>query len=149
MTSKTAPLRLVVYAGDTPVVESTDADLCQSAMHQITAHAATAARLKRRDGRLSSDEDQRVREILQVVCEARGVTLEQLIGRRRQQPITKARHLAMYLLRTYGLSYPTIGSIFKRDHASVMHGVARIETSRADAELRSELAELSGRARLQ
>ena len=143
----TAALRLVLYADNVAVVESTDQDLWQSAMHAITADAARIR--KRRDGRLDADEEKRVKEILQVVSNARGVSLEQLIGRRRQQVVTRARFIAMYLLRIYGLSYPTIGSIFKRDHASVMNGVSKIEALLADSEMRAELAELSGRARLQ
>lgn len=46
----------------------------------------------------------------------------------RSQRIATARQVAMYLARKLTpLSYPDLGDIFKRDHATVIHSVRRIE----------------------
>ena len=49
-------------------------------------------------------------------------------GTRRQKEIARARHVAMFLLKSLlNLSYAEIGKLFSnRDHTSVMHAVTKI-----------------------
>jgi chromosomal replication initiation ATPase DnaA len=49
-----------------------------------------------------------------------------LIGRDRHQTVSLARHVAAYLFRCDGLSYPEIGREMGRDHTSAMSSVKRI-----------------------
>lgn len=49
-----------------------------------------------------------------------------LLSRRRTAHVALARQVAMYLLREEGLTYSAVGRILRRDHATVMHGHARI-----------------------
>ncbi len=46
---------------------------------------------------------------------------EEIIGKKRTKEIAKVRHIAIYLIREITeMSYPNIGKIFERDHATVM-----------------------------
>lgn len=60
--------------------------------------------------------------------------IKDLVSTTRKQNIAYARHLSMYLLRTkYGVLLNDIGTFFGgRDHASVSHGVEKIETMLKD-----------------
>lgn len=61
-----------------------------------------------------------------------GVSRTDLLSDRRPRRIVDARHVAMWLGRTYlQLSFPDIGSALRRDHTSVMHGVRRVEADRS------------------
>ncbi len=63
-----------------------------------------------------------------IVADFYHITVEDLIGPKRQALYTNARHICMYILKTkYGLVYDKIGSIVgNRDHSTVMAGVAKI-----------------------
>ena len=52
-----------------------------------------------------------------------------LMSKSRSRPLTQARHIAMYLTRECtGLSLLKIGEIFGgRDHATVLHGIRKVE----------------------
>jgi chromosomal replication initiator protein len=79
-----------------------------------------------------------VERIKSVVCEAFGVSVEQLNGNSRKKQIALARQVAMYLARKLGgLSLPKIASAFNRnDHTTVLHAVSKIEEVRkTDEEL--------------
>ncbi len=49
------------------------------------------------------------------------VPREEIVGKKRTKEIARARHVAIYLVReTTEMSYPNIGKLFGRDHATVM-----------------------------
>lgn len=58
-----------------------------------------------------------------------GVTVVDMISRRRDDPVVLPRHIAMYLCRKMtGHSLPIIGRHFGgRDHTTVMHAIKKIE----------------------
>jgi chromosomal replication initiator protein len=66
--------------------------------------------------------------ILQAVCRHFHISAEQLIGPSRARHITYARHVAMYLLRSYGdHGLAQIGQLLGgRDHSTVLHAYRRI-----------------------
>jgi len=66
--------------------------------------------------------------ILERVCEAYGLSVADLQGRRRSAPIAKARQVAMYLMREMtGASLPQIGrDLGGRDHSTILHGYNKI-----------------------
>jgi len=64
--------------------------------------------------------------MLDAICRARGVTRDELCGRRRTKSVALARHELWWQLRNHpdlSFSYQEIGQIFGRDHSSVLHGV--------------------------
>lgn len=57
-----------------------------------------------------------------------GVTLAELHSADRHKRIARARHVAMWLMRQGGMSYPEIGrAIGNRDHTTVMSAVRKVE----------------------
>jgi hypothetical protein len=58
-----------------------------------------------------------------------GVTLTDIDSRRRESTVVRARHIAMYLVKTKTLkSLPEIGRRFGgRDHTTVLHGIKKVE----------------------
>jgi chromosomal replication initiator protein len=71
--------------------------------------------------------------ILEVVARHFGVSRQQLASASRARDITYARHIAMYLLRSFASQPLTqIGQLLGgRDHTTVLHGYQRIEKERA------------------
>lgn len=75
--------------------------------------------------------------ILEAVAARSGFTVETLLGKKRQMRIAGARHLAAWLMRRDGMSYPEIAEAMGCDHTSIMYAVSRIEAEReADAGVR-------------
>lgn len=67
--------------------------------------------------------------ILAVAAEAFDVTADDLTGRSKDSDVVQARHVATWLLREAGRSYPEIGRVLGRDHSTAMNGVRRVEAS--------------------
>ena len=74
-----------------------------------------------------------VRQAIQDVSAATGVSVEDLLGRGRRREITQARQLAMFIAREKGAAYSVIARVFGRDHTTIIHGV-RAEAARRAAE---------------
>ena len=84
-------------------------------------------------------------EIRQKTAEAWGVTVENLVSKRRNRPLTVPRQVAMYLIKTtLDLPYTEIGALFGgRDHSTVIHSVNKVEAEMAsDAEFRARVRRL-------
>lgn len=83
--------------------------------------------------------------IMQSVCRYFGISLDELLSKSRTKPIVYPRQIAMYLARTHtSLSYPDLGRAFKRDHSTIMNGVANVKKalSDKDAELQFDIKRL-------
>ncbi len=65
-------------------------------------------------------------EVLDGVAGFYGLTRQALLSRRRTAEVAQARQITMLLLRERGLSYAQVGRLLGRDHATVLHGCARI-----------------------
>jgi len=62
-----------------------------------------------------------------LVSDFYGVPVERMHARTQLTTPTRARHVAMYLVRSYcRMSYPEIGRLFGRDHSTVLHAVRRV-----------------------
>jgi chromosomal replication initiator protein len=74
-------------------------------------------------------------EIRQKTAEAWGVSVENLISKRRTKPLTVPRQVAMYLIKTtLDLPYTEIGALFGgRDHSTVIHSVNKVEADMASS----------------
>lgn len=77
-------------------------------------------------------------EAVQLATALFGARSAEILGRDRSPRAAAARHYAMYLLHAGGgWSYPRIGTVFKRDHTTVMAAVRRVEASPIFADLRA------------
>jgi len=56
-----------------------------------------------------------------------GILEDQILGRRRTQKLSDARHLYWYLLFANGFCYSEIARLNDRTHASVMWGIGKID----------------------
>jgi len=97
--------------------------------------------------RLEDEERLRItpEQIRERVADRWGVTVDALVSKRRNKPITVPRQVAMYLIKTMlDLPYTEIGSLFGgRDHSTVIHSVNKIEAEMAgSAEFRSRIESL-------
>ena len=60
-------------------------------------------------------------KIFAAVFKKYGISREDIVGKKRTKEIARARHIAIYLVREITeMSYPNIGKLFGRDHATVM-----------------------------
>jgi chromosomal replication initiator protein len=79
-----------------------------------------------------SDSTPRARtpnEMLDVISDFFGFTVEALKGKSRQRPLVTARQIGMYVFReNTDLSYPAIAREFGgRDHTTVIHAVDKVQ----------------------
>lgn len=84
-------------------------------------------------GQVESKDDKNtniIKIVIEEVANYCQISVKDLISSSRKQQLAYGRHLAMYILRTnYGVHLNEIGIAFgNRDHASVSHGVEKIET---------------------
>ena len=74
--------------------------------------------------------------VIKAVAEYYNVTEDQIKSRSRKGEFTKARHIAMYLLRNnideFGNrpTFDSIGLMLNRDHSDVIHAVKKITWQR-------------------
>ena len=84
-------------------------------------------------------------DILNIVSEYFGVSVEDIKGKKRTADIAFARQVAMYILREFlNLPLIKIASVVRRqDHTTVLHAIRKIENSvRRDSTLRSKIDEI-------
>jgi chromosomal replication initiator protein len=80
-------------------------------------------------------------EIIKTVASFYNIKVSDLLGERRLKALVRPRHAAMWLVRKHTeLSFPEMGRVFHRDHATVQHGVRKIETQvKRDADLENTI----------
>ncbi len=73
-------------------------------------------------------EKEKVASIINSVSENYGISIDDLMGKKRNSELVLPRHFVMYLLREkLGLSFPYIGKITKKDHTTAMHAYRKIK----------------------
>jgi len=97
--------------------------------------------------RLEDEEDRgpTPEEIRHRTADVWGVTVENLVSKRRTKQLTVPRQVAMYLIKTQlDLPYTEIGALFGgRDHSTVIHSVNKVEADMAgNAEFRHRVQKL-------
>ena len=91
-----------------------------------------------------------VDKIFSAVYNKYNVSKEDIKGKSRVKAVTWARQVAMYLIREItSLSYPTIGEMLNKDHATVMHSISVVKNKiQKDAvtnvEINTLIKEISG-----
>lgn len=71
-----------------------------------------------------------VDDVLRRICVHHDVTMSELRSARRHARIARARHEASWLLREVVVprpSFPDIGRLLSKDHATIIHGCQKIE----------------------
>ncbi len=75
-----------------------------------------------------------VDEIIKAVCQSYNLSISDILGKDRTQPLATARQVAMFLSRKLtGNSLPVVADHFKRNHTTVLHGMSAIQ-KRLDVE---------------
>ena len=68
-----------------------------------------------------------VEKIFASVYQKFNVPKEDIIGQKRNKEIAEARHICVYLIREIiGMSYPNIGTVINRDHATILASYDKI-----------------------
>lgn len=88
-----------------------------------------------------------ISDIQTIVCRYYGITIDEMLAKRRALVVARPRQIAMFLCRELTRkSLPEIGRGFQRDHTTVVHAVRRIEELREkDAELDRDVERLRAR----
>ena len=69
-----------------------------------------------------------VDKIVSKVSQKYSVDIDDIYSKKRASDITKARHICVYLMRKLSdMAYKQIGSVFKKDHSTIMHSYETIE----------------------
>lgn len=86
-----------------------------------------------------------VDKIFTAIFNKYGIKKEELLSPKRNKDIADARHVAVYLIRTVTeMSFPGIGKLFARDHATIMTSYNKIkEKTMKDAAFFIEISELT------
>jgi|GEM_PF-26415 len=89
--------------------------------------------------------------VQRVVAKRFGLTPEALSGKRRDREAVSARQIAMHLMRELTeMSLPGIGSLFGRDHTTVLHSCDKVRSQiPMDEDLRSLVEDLTEQIRMQ
>jgi len=88
------------------------------------------------------------RQIIERCAKHYQVTIEDIVGPKRDKDIVVPRQIAMYMLRSeLHLSFPKIArELGRKDHTTAIHSVEKIEKEqRLDADIRNALAEIKER----
>ena len=80
--------------------------------------------MENKSNRTTKMEDDYLKMAMQAAARAFDVDSEDILGRRRTEPLVFARQTAYWLIHSgLGLTYSKIGRMFNRDHGNIIHGV--------------------------
>ena len=83
--------------------------------------------------------------ILKCVCDAYGVSRDDVMSWSIPKSVALARHVSMFLMHEQGDTFKSIGEFFDRDHSTVMHAVSRIIKACEDRNFRGEVRSIAQR----
>lgn len=80
------------------------------------------------------------------IAQQLSASVAELIGPWRLRSIASKRHMAAWALRQAGYSFPTIGYVLRREHATIMYSVRQVDARReADGDFRCSTDALRAR----
>ncbi len=84
-------------------------------------------------------------KIFNAVAHKYGVTVDEIKGTRRTREIAMARHVSIYIMRNVtGMSLPSIGKVFHRDHTTILSSIETIQKKiRDDASVENDIDDLT------
>tara|TARA_S200002703_G_scaffold83585_1_gene72017 strand:+ start:513 stop:977 length:465 start_codon:yes stop_codon:yes gene_type:complete len=96
--------------------------------NEIREYQVTIHKMRHDMMRLQGQNPERCHELYGRILNEYGITEDELKSPMRDRPIVNIRHAMFYYLR-YRKNYSTIkiGSIFNRDHSSVINGCKKVE----------------------
>jgi len=96
--------------------------------NEIREYQVTIHKMRHDIMRLQGQNPERCHELYGKILNEYGITEDELKSPMRDRPIVNIRHAMFYYLR-YRKNYSTIkiGSIFNRDHSSVINGCKKVE----------------------
>ena len=96
--------------------------------NEIREYQVTIHKMRHDIMRLQGNNPERCHELYGKILNEYGITEDELKSPMRDRPIVNIRHAMFYYLR-YRKNYSTIkiGSIFNRDHSSVINGCKKVE----------------------
>lgn len=84
-----------------------------------------------------------VEKIYSAIYKKYDIKKEDLLSQKRNKEIADARHIAIYLIREITeMSYPNIGKLFDRDHATIISSYSKIQKKVTDPIFNVEIKEL-------
>ena len=89
-------------------------------------------------------------KIIFTVAKYYGVTVEEIKSKKKTDAVANARHIAIYIIRKLtDKSFKEIGSIFSRDHSTVIASCDRVSTNiktmiKTDSDIKKILKEIKG-----
>lgn len=84
-----------------------------------------------------------VEKIYSAVYKKYDIKKEDILSQKRNKEIAEARHIAIYLIREITeMSYPNIGKLFERDHATIISSYSKIQKKITDPVFNVEIKEL-------
>ncbi len=99
--------------------------------YDITVDSAKEAldALLEKNKKTHSLDENNFDRVLSIVADYYNISVDDLIGKKRQAKYTQPRHIAMYIIKKlYDLPYKQIGDIFgKRDHSTVLSACEKIQ----------------------
>ena len=75
-------------------------------------------------------------EVMRATIQHFRIPIDMLLDRIRDPEIVIARHVAWYLERKRGLSFPQIGAYYNRDHSTIHYGCKHMDERVAAGDLR-------------
>tara|TARA_R100000900_G_scaffold32758_2_gene26403 strand:- start:906 stop:1388 length:483 start_codon:yes stop_codon:yes gene_type:complete len=67
-------------------------------------------------------------EMAKKICDKINITYEEMQSRTRIQEVVAARQSIWYVFhKEYGMTFTSIGKIFNKDHATIIHGVRKLK----------------------
>ncbi len=67
-------------------------------------------------------------EIIEIACNVFAQKMTAVLSKRRNRPISEARHAAIYCIRNKtNITLNECGKIFNRDHTTIIHAIATVK----------------------
>ena len=91
-----------------------------------------------------------INKIISTVAKYYGVSVDEIKSKKKTDAVVNARHIAIYIIRKLtDKSFKDIGSIFSRDHTTVMASCDRVATNiktvlKTESDIKKLIKEIKG-----
>ena len=111
----------------------------RSIQKEINEHQKIISRLQRKMVKVYSMNNSEIKtsplsnlesatEMAKKICDKLNVTYEDAQSSTRIQEVVAARHSIWYVFhKEYGMTFTSVGKIFNKDHATIVHGVRKLK----------------------
>lgn len=85
------------------------------------------AQIKELRNNLKANKDQVIKTAITTVCKDYNISYEDIMSRSRKRSIVLPRMVLMYKLYQTGFTLMEVGTIFNKDHTTVIHAIRLVE----------------------